>query len=98
MLTVDKFALIRQLRRDGLTIREIAEQFNHSPKTILKAFANPEPKPYTRSEPRTAPMFGPFRSIVDAILEADRTAPRKQRHMAAQLHRRLVTEYDYRGA
>jgi transposase len=98
MLTVDKFALIRQLRKDGLTIRQIAEQLHHSPKTILKAFAHPEPKPYARSEPRPAPVFGPFRSIVDAILEADRTAPRKQRHTAMQIHRRLTAEYGYRGS
>jgi transposase len=98
MLTVDKFALIRQLRRDGLTIRQIAEQLHHSPKTILKAFARPEPEPYSRPESRTAPMFGPFRSIVDAILDADQTAPRKQRHTASQIHRRLVAEYGYLGS
>ena len=98
MLTVDKFALIRQLRKQGLTVREIAAQLHHSPKTILKALAQPEPQPYTRTEPRPAPVFGPFRSIVDAILEADRTAPRKQRHTAAQLHRRLVAEYGYEGS
>jgi transposase len=97
MLTVDIFARIRQLRKDGQTIRQIAEQLHCSPKTILKAFAQPEPKPYNRTEPRTAPVFGPFRSIVDAIIEADRTAPRKQRHTAMQIHRRLVAEYDYRG-
>lgn len=97
MLTVDNFARIRQLRRDGQTIRQIAQQLHCSPKTILKAFASPEPKPYARSEPRTAPVFGAFHSLVDAILEADRTAPRKQRHTAAQIHRRLVAEYGYRG-
>jgi IS30 family transposase len=37
MLTVEHYARIRQLRHDGLTIREIAEQLNHSSKTILKA-------------------------------------------------------------
>jgi hypothetical protein len=41
MLTVDHYARIRQLRRDGLTIREIAEQLHHSPKTILRALQNP---------------------------------------------------------
>jgi transposase len=97
MLTVDKFAQIRQLYKDGLTVREIAEQLHHSPKTIVKAVAQPEPTPSSRSEPRTAPVFGPFRSIVDAILEADLTAPRKQRHTAMQVHRRLVAEYGYTG-
>jgi transposase len=98
MLTVDKYARIRQLRRDDLTIRQIAEQLHHSPKTILKALASPEPLPKVVAEPRSAPVFGPVRSIVDAILAADETAPRKQRHTAAQLHRRLVAEYGYTGS
>jgi transposase len=97
MLTVDQFARIRQLRRDGLTIRQIAAQLNHSPKTVLKALAHPEPTPYTRAAPRPAPVFGPFRDAVDAILAADETAPRKQRHTASQIYRRLVAEHAYPG-
>lgn len=97
MLTVDHFAQIRQARRDGLTIRQIAEQLGHSPKTILKALADPEPTPYTLSKPRPAPVFGAFRDLVDAILAADQTAPPKQRHTASQLFRRLVAEYGYTG-
>jgi transposase len=97
MLTVDQYARIRQLRRDGLTIRQIADQLNHSPKTILKALANPEPVPPAASEPRPAPVFGPFRAAVDAILAADETAPRKQRHTASQVYRRLVAEHSYAG-
>jgi transposase len=97
MLTVDHYARIRQLRRDGLTIREIAEQLHHSPKTILKALAHPEPAPRRGAIPRAAPVFGPFRSFVDEILVADETAPRKQRHTASQIYRRLVAEKGYTG-
>jgi transposase len=97
MRTVEHFATIRQLRRDGLTIRQIADQLHHSPKTILKALAHPQPPPYTRAEPRSAPMFGPFRALVDAIVAADETAPRKQRHTAMQIYRRLVAEHAYPG-
>jgi transposase len=97
MLTVDHFARIRQLRRDGLTIREIADQLHHSPKTILKALENPEPVSASPSAPRSAPVFGPFRAFVDEILAADATAPRKQRHTASQIHRRLVAEKGYTG-
>jgi len=97
MLTVDRFARIRQLHRDGLTLRQIARQLGHSPKTILKALAQPEPTPYALAVPRIAPIFGPFRAVVDAILAADETAPRKQRHTAAQIYRRLVAEHGYTG-
>jgi transposase len=97
MLTVDHSARIRQLRRDGLTLREIAEQLHHSPKTILKALQNPEPLSARPSSPRTAPVFGPFHAFVDEIVAADETAPRKQRHTAAQIYRRLVAEKGYTG-
>jgi transposase len=98
MLTVDHYALIRQLRRDGLTIRQIADQLQHSPKTILKALAHPEPPPVVPSGPRAAPVFGPFRPLVDAILDADADAPRKQRHTASQVFRRLRDEHGYDGS
>jgi transposase len=98
MLTVNHFAQIRQARRDGLTIRQIAQQFGHSTKTVLKALAQPEPQPYTLAQPRPAPIFGPFRQAADAILDADADAPRKQRHTASQLFRRLRDEFGYRGS
>ncbi len=98
MLTVDHYARIRQLHRDGLTVRQIARQLGHSSKTILKALANPEPLPPAHSGPRAAPTFDPIRPIVDAILDADRYAPRKQRHTASQIYRRLVAEYGYVGS
>jgi transposase len=97
MLTVDQFARIRQLRRDGLTIRQIADQLNHSPKTILKALADPEPAASRPGPPRAAPVLGPFRGFIDAILAEDETAPRKQRHTATQIYRRLVAEHSYAG-
>lgn len=97
MRTVDDFAKIRQLHRDGLSNREIARQLRCGRDTIRKALAHPEPKPYTLAEPRTAPVFGPFRAIVDAIVAADAQAPPKQRHTASQIHRRLVKEHGYTG-
>jgi transposase len=98
MLTVDDYAQIRQARRDGLSIRAIAARFGHSTKTVLKALANPEPKSYTLTTPRPAPVFDAVRPIVDDILTHDRTAPPKQRHTASQIFRRLVAEHGYTGS
>jgi transposase len=98
MLTVDNYAQIRQARREGLSIRAIAARFGHSTKTVLKALAHPEPKPYTLATPRPAPVFDAVRPIVDDILDADQTAPPKQRHTAAQIFRRLVAEHNYAGS
>src|SRR5580658_9405465 len=98
MLTVDDYAQIRQARRDGLSIRQLAKQFRHSNRTISKVLSQAEPKPYTLEKPRSAPVFGNFRPIVDEILAQDRTAPPKQRHTAQQIFRRLVTEHNYTGS
>lgn len=97
MLAVDQYARIRQLRRDGRTIRQIADELNHSLKTILKALANPESVPATRTAQRLASVFGPFRQAVDDILADHETAPRKQRHTAQQIFRRLLPEQGYLG-
>ena len=71
MRTVDDFAAIRQAHRDGLSIRQIAKQLGVGRDTVRKALANPQPQPYTRSQPSPTPVFGPFRPIVEAILAAD---------------------------
>src|SRR5215510_13912080 len=98
MLTVDNFAQIREARRDGQSIRAIARRFGHSTKTVLKALANPQPKPYTLNKPRPARVFDAVRHIVDDILAQDLTAPSKQRHTASQIYRRLVAEHGYTGS
>jgi transposase len=98
MLTVDDYSQIRQARRDGLSIRQLAEQFRHSNRTIIKILGQAEPRRYTLAKPRSAPVFGNFRPIVDEILAQDRTAPPKQRHTAQQIFRRLVTEHNYTGS
>jgi transposase len=97
MRTVDDFAQIRQLHADGLSARQIARQLNVGRDTVRKALANPQPKPYTLKKPRPAPVFGAFRQLVDDILAADQGAPRKQRHTASQIVRRLVAEHNYTG-
>jgi transposase len=42
---------------------------------------------------RPAPKLGPYRAVIDGWLQADRTAPHKQRHTARRIHQRLVDEH-----
>jgi transposase len=98
MRTVDDFAAIRRAHRDGLSIRQIARQLGVGRDTVRQALQHPEPQPYTLRQPRPAPTFGPFREVVEAILAGDDGAPRKQRHTASQLFRRLRDEYGYSGS
>jgi transposase len=74
-----------------MSIREL--RFHHSRRKIREILAQPEPKPYQR---RPLPsVVDPFQSVIDAILEADQEAPRKQRHTAAKIFRRLRAEHNY---
>ena len=81
-----------------MSIRAIARRFKRSRKSVRKALADPEPKPYTLREPRAAPKLGPFHAVIDQILRDDEQEPRKQRHTAMQIYRRLCEpEHGYSG-
>jgi transposase len=97
VLTVDDYGTIRRARRDGMSIRQIARQFEHSRKTVRHALNHAEPPPAPRTRERNAPLMGPVEPIIDQILIDDETAPPKQRHTAAQVFRRLRDEHGYRG-
>jgi transposase len=97
VVTVDDYGAIRRARRDGMSIRQIARQFGHSRRIVRHALqhADPHPEPLTRDRP--APKLGPFQAVIDQILVDDETAPPKQRHTAAQIHRRIRDEQGYVG-
>ena len=97
MLTVEDYAKIRRAKRNGMSIRAIARTFHHSRRKIREALLNPEPRPYTRIKEPYAPVLGPFKAIIDRILADDKQAPRKQRHSAAKIFRRLHDEHGYNG-
>lgn len=96
MLTVDDYGAIRRARREGLSIRQISRQFGHTRKTIRHVLNHAEP-PAARVRVREAPILGPVEPIIDRILADDEGAPPKQRHTAAQIHRRLRQEHAYPG-
>ncbi len=97
MLTVEQYARIRRGHRDGMSIRQIAKTFGHSRKKIRQVLKESEPRPYTRTKTPSAPKLGPFQAVIEEILQADDSAPRKQRHSAAKIYRRLVAEHGYLG-
>ena len=97
MLTVDDYGRIRRAHRDGMSIRAIARTLHHSRRKVREVLANPEPSPYARRKDPAAPVLGPFKPTIDEILDADQRAPRKQRHTAMQVFRRLRNEHGYPG-
>ena len=97
MLTVEDYGRIRRARQDGLSIRAMARTFHHSRRKVREALDAAEPRPYSRTKDPPAPKLGPFKPIINEILQADDAAPPKQRHTAAQIFRRLHQEHQYAG-
>ena len=97
MLTVEDYGKIRIAHRDGMSIRQIARRFGHSRRKIREVLQESEPHPYTLPQDRPAPRLGPYKAVIEQILVEDEQAPRKQRHTAAKLYRRLRDEHGYPG-
>ena len=91
---VELFEQIRRDRdREGLSIRALAARHGVHRRAVRQALASPVPPAKRSPSSRPAPKLGAYRALIDAWLEGDREAPRKQRHTAKRIHRRLVDEH-----
>ena len=91
---VELFEQIRRDRdREGLSIRALAARHGVHRRAVRQALASPLPPVKRSPAHRSAPRLGAYRALIDEWLEADREAPRKQRHTAKRIWRRLVDEH-----
>jgi len=98
MYAVEVYASVRQfVFVQGRSQREAVRVFGLSRETISKICRFSLPPGYTRTKPAEKPKLGPLLSVVDTILEADRTTPVKQRHTAKRIFERLRDEHGYGG-
>jgi transposase len=98
MIGMDQYELIRTASRVyHKSIRQIARETGHCRKTIRKVLKGMEPR-YRRQKSRFRPRMEPVALVVQGWLEADRQAPRKQRHTSQRIFTRLVEEYGFEGA
>lgn len=98
MYAVERYAAVRRfVLIEGHSRREAALVFGLHRDTVAKMCGFSEPPGYRRSVPPKKPKLDPFIPIIDAILEADREAPRKQRHTAKRIFERLRDEHGFTG-
>ncbi len=82
---VELFEVIRRdERRDGLSIRALADRHGVHRRTVRQALDNAVP-PVRKTPVRAAPKLDPAKPLIDAMLRVDLTAPRKQRHTARRV-------------
>ena len=74
---------------EGMSVREASRVFGLHRDTVRKMLAYSAPPGYRRQDPPRRPRLEPFTGVIDAILEADRQVPRKQRHTAKRIFERL---------
>ena len=91
---VETFEQIRRDRdREGLSIRALAERHGVHRRAVRQALVVAVPPAKRRPAGRPAPKLGPYRELIDSWLDADRDAPRKQRHTAKRIWERLREEH-----
>lgn len=98
MFGLDNYAVVRRfVFVEGHSEREAARVFGLARKTVAKMCRFSAPPGYQRTQPIERPTLGPFIGVIDAIVEADKQAPAKQRHTAQRIFERLKAEHGYAG-
>lgn len=89
---MELFETIRREYQFGVgTIKGVARKLGIHRRMVREALADAVPKERKQSE-RPKPKLEPAIPFIDAILENDLTAPRKQRHTAHRIYDRLRAE------
>ena len=89
---MELFAEIRREYQFGVgTIKGVSRKLGVHRRVVRQALSDAVP-PERADRARAKPTLDRVQAFIDQILEADRTAPRKQRHTARRIHDRLQRE------
>lgn len=88
----------RRVLNGELSKRAACREYDLHWDTLQKILEHVEPPGYQLKQPRAKPAIDPFLPTLQAMLEADKQAPKKQRHTAVRLFERLRDEHGYAGS
>lgn len=95
---VELFEEIRREYKYGVgTIKGVARKLGVHRRLVRQALKDALP-PERKDPVRSRPKLGPVQAFIDEILEADRQAPRKQRHTAHRIYTRIDQELSHQVA
>lgn len=98
MLTVHDYERIRRAYHiEKKSIRRIGRELGHSYWTVRKALDASEPEPYRLSQPKVAPVLGPYKAHIERLLAEDAQLPRKQRYTSKKIYQ-AIRDAGYQGA
>jgi transposase len=83
--------------RDGKSQRAVSRELGMARNTVSKLLKETEPPRYHLTKAKARPILDEYIAIMNAWIEADESAPRKQRHTAKRIYDRLVAEYGFPG-
>lgn len=97
MLAPDERERIRRAYYvDRKSLRQIAREEQCSREKVKNALQDHPKRSSQLTSPRSAPVFGPFRARVDALLRQNESLPRKQRYTSPKIFEILRAE-GYQG-
>ncbi|GAA3505610.1 hypothetical protein GCM10019016_127230 [Streptomyces prasinosporus] len=76
-----------------MSTRALMRKYGVGFNTVQRALTSALPEPRKKMRPR-ATRLDPYKPVIDAILRADLTAPRKQRHTVKRIYDRLLDEHE----
>ena len=98
MLSMSHINNIRDLRKKGSTIKEIAEITHKDPKTVRKYLNLEDFSPQIPVQPERPSKLDPFKPIIDQWLKEDKKNWRKQQYTAMRIFQLLQEQEGFTGS